>query len=212
MKPVAISFPFRGHWLARNSPARKVPSHGSDLLGTTYSVDFIGVKPTGRTAPWGLASTFWKEENEKFPGFGRPILAPISGTVTEIHDGEPDHEVRRSQLTLLPYYFNQLSRLRKGGKTAISGNYVSIALTQGGPFVSLFHLKKDSIRVQPGDRVEVGEHIADCGNSGNSTQPHVHVQVTDSPDLMNCTGLPMAFVQPSRSEPWMPGENEVFEV
>lgn len=85
MDPVVISFPFRGYWLARNSPARKVPSHGSDLLGTTYSVDFIGVNPSGRTAAWGLASMFGKEENEKFPGFGRPILALIDGLVTKVH-------------------------------------------------------------------------------------------------------------------------------
>lgn len=120
--------------------------------------------------------------------------------------------MRRSQLTLIRYYFSQVSRFRNGGEAAISGNYVSIALAQGGPFVSLFHLRKQSIRVKPGDRVEVGMHIADCGNSGNSTQPHVHIQVTDSPDLMNCHGLPMAFVQPGGSKPWMPGENEVFHV
>ncbi|SYZ32710.1 hypothetical protein [Propionibacterium australiense] len=43
--------PFSGRWLARNSPARRVPSHGTTLLGVTYAIDFIAVDDLGRTAP-----------------------------------------------------------------------------------------------------------------------------------------------------------------
>ena len=47
---IVISLPFEGLWLARNSPARRVPSHGTDLLGERYAIDFIGVDHRRRTA------------------------------------------------------------------------------------------------------------------------------------------------------------------
>ncbi|WP_257160067.1 hypothetical protein [Corynebacterium cystitidis] len=57
--------------MARNSPARRVPSHGTWIAGTAYAIDFIGLDDEGKRAPWGWASTFGTEPNEKFPGFGR---------------------------------------------------------------------------------------------------------------------------------------------
>lgn len=203
-----LALPFTGRWLARNSPARKVPSHGSHLLGTTYAIDFIGVDDNGRSAPWGWRSVSGVEAPERFAGFGRPILAPAGGTIVVVHDGEEDHVARRSQLTLAPYWFSQLSRFRRGGVIAITGNHVIIALGQNGPFVTLVHLKRGSVRVHPEQRVSVGEYLADCGNSGNSTQPHVHVQVTDSSDWEECRGLPMLFRRADGST-WMPGEGEI---
>jgi hypothetical protein len=41
---VTVRLPFRGTWLARNSPARRVPSHGTDLFATTYAIDFVAVE------------------------------------------------------------------------------------------------------------------------------------------------------------------------
>jgi len=41
---VVLRLPFRGTWLARNSPARRVPSHGTHLFATTYAMDFIAVR------------------------------------------------------------------------------------------------------------------------------------------------------------------------
>lgn len=209
--PVELLFPFEGFWLARNSPARKVPSHGTHLLGTTYAIDFIGVNANGRTAPWGWASAFGTEPNGKFPGFGRPVYAPSDGIVVTALDGVADHVARRSQIHLAGYLLSQVSRFRKGGPDAISGNYVAIR-TEAGPVASVFHLKQGSVQVKVGDQVHAGQQVAECGNSGNSTQPHVHVQVTDTADLLNCTGLPMSFRRPTDPRAWMPAENEVFLV
>lgn len=204
-----LRFPLTGRWLARNSPARKVPSHGSHLFGTTYSIDLIGVDDSGRSAPWGWASAFGTEPPEKFAGFGRAILAPVDGVVVAVHDGEEDHVARRSQLTLAGYAFSQLSRYRRGGLTAITGNHVIIEIQAGGPYVSLVHLRRGSVRVAPGQRVRAGQQVGECGNSGNSTQPHLHIQVTDSQDWENCRGLPMAFRFADGSV-GMPGEGEII--
>jgi murein DD-endopeptidase MepM/ murein hydrolase activator NlpD len=193
IREVVISLPFAGLWLAKNSPARRVPSHGTDLLGERYSIDFVGVDHRRRTADRRDWRTFLATEPaERFLAYGQPILAPVDGIVVGAHDGEIDHVGRRSQLSLVPYALGQPSRLRQG-VGAIAGNYLIIALRDSAEFVALAHLRAGSIRVAIGEEVRAGQPVAECGNSGNSTQPHVHVQVMDSPDLSVARGVPMAF-------------------
>ncbi|SNS74661.1 Peptidase family M23 [Streptosporangium subroseum] len=221
IREVVLSLPFEGLWLARNSPARRVPSHGTDLLGERYAIDFIGVDHRHRTADRRDWRTFLATEPaERFFAYGRPILAPADGVVVGVHDGEIDHVGRRSQLTLVPYALGQVARLRQG-IAAIAGNYLIIALRDGGAFVALVHLRAGSVRVALGEEVTTGQPIAECGNSGNSTQPHVHVQVMDSPDLSVAQGIPMAFRRfrerprgarhPQIRESGLPGEGAVVE-
>ncbi len=189
---VLLALPFRGTWLTRNSPARRVPSHGTHLFATTYATDFIAVRGrrTAITRDWRtLLAT---EEVRRFFAFGEPILAPASGTVVTVHDGEPDHVARRSQLALASYALTQASRLR-GGAGAIAGNHLILRLEQGGVYVVLAHLRAGSITVRAGDRVVAGQDVAECGNSGNSTQPHLHIQAMDSPDAYSAQGVPIAF-------------------
>lgn len=218
---IEVSLPFAGLWLARNSPARRVPSHGSDLFGERYAIDFIGVDDRHRTTgirDW--RTVFTTEPPERFFAFGQPILAPGSGTVVDVHDAEVDHEGRRSQLALVPYALGQAARLRQG-VGAIAGNSVTISLPESGTFVALVHLQAGSTRVSVGQEVVEGQQIANCGNSGNSTQPHVHMQVMDSADLSVARGVPMAFRRfrewPSGGQQFqvrergMPGEGAVVE-
>ncbi|GGC06885.1 M23 family metallopeptidase [Cellulomonas carbonis] len=191
--PVVLALPFEGRWLVRNSPARRVPSHGVDLPGERYAIDFVGVDERGRPArrrDWRTA--FATEPPERFAGFGRPILAPVDGEVVVAHDGEPDHEARRSQLALVPYALGQASRLRRG-VGAIAGNHVVLATGDPPVYVALVHLQAGSLAVRVRERVVTGQPLARCGSSGNSTQPHVHVQVMDDVDLAAARGVPMAF-------------------
>lgn len=219
--PVVLTLPFDGTWLALNSPARRVPSHGTHFLGQSFAVDFVAVDRRRRTA----ARNDWRsllapEPPDRFYAFDRPILAPADGQVIAAHDGEPDHVAHRSPATGVPYLLTQGSRLRRG-LTAILGNHLILALGDGGPYVAMVHLRAGSIRVGVGDAVTVGQHLAACGNSGNSTQPHLHIQVVDSADLLHARGVPMAFRRyraSRRGEKWprdvpqgMPAEREVVE-
>lgn len=61
-------------------------------------------------------------------------------------------------------------------------------------------------RVSVGQDVVEGQHAASCGNSGNSTQPHVHMQVMDSADLSVARGVPMLF---RRFREWSSGARQV---
>jgi hypothetical protein len=213
---VLLDLPFRGRWRAEMSPAKRVPSHGTDLFGITYAIDFVAVDGRGRSAPRTWRTGLSSEPAEAFAGFGQPILAPVAGTVVEVHDGEPDHVGRRSQLTLVPYMLGQAARVR-AGIDAIAGNHVVIAMRPSGPFVGLVHLRRASVRVAMGDVVAVGDQLAECGNSGNSTEPCVHLQVTDSMDWRVARGIPMAFrsyrsmTTGATVRDGMPGEGEIVE-
>ncbi len=216
--PAVLALPFRDTWLARNSPARKVPSHGTDLFATTYAIDFIAVRGrrTASTRDWrALVGT---EPVERFYAFGSPILAPAPGRVVSVLDGVPDLVARRSQVSRVPYTLTQGIRARQGA-AGIAGNHVILELTGGDGFVVLAHLRAGSVRVGPGEAVTAGQQLGDCGNSGNSMQPHLHIQVMDSPDPFTARGLPMSFrdyqVLPRTGGPpvpvrqGVPGESEV---
>lgn len=211
---VVLELPFRGLWLARNSPARRVPSHGTHLFGVTYAIDFVAVDRSGLPAPRTWRTAFATETPEAFRGFGQPVLAPVRGEVVAVHDGEPDHVARRSQLALVPYAAGQAGRVRQG-ITAVAGNHVVIALGPAGPYVGLAHLRRGTVRAAVGDVVAPGQQLGECGNSGNSTQPHVHVQVTDSVNWAAARGIPMVFRRPEAGGPsdqtWMPAESEIVD-
>ena len=208
--PVVLRLPFRGRWVAGNSPANRVPSHGTHLFGTTFAIDFVAVNERGHSGKRGWRTVLATESPEIFLGFGAPILAPASGTVVAAIDGEPDHEARRSQLALIPYALSQARRIREGVR-AIAGNHVVIAMGSSGPFVLIAHLRRGTVNVAVGSVVEVGETIGSCGNSGNSTQPHVHVQVTDSIVWSAARGRPIIFERSRASGGnWLPRNGEVF--
>ncbi|MFN3866683.1 MAG: M23 family metallopeptidase [Demequina sp.] len=174
-------------------------------MGTTFAIDLIPVDNSGRSAPWTWRAAVAPERPERFVGFGAAVSAPVAGRVVIAHDGEEDHEARRSQLALVPYMAGQARRIRRG-QHAIAGNHVVIALGNDGPFALVAHLRRGSVVVDVGERVEAGQQVGECGNSGNSTQPHVHVQVTDSIDWSRARGLPLAFETPEGAA--LPAESE----
>ena len=192
---VALSLPLAGRCLVQNSPARRVPSHGTDAMASTYAIDLVPVDAQGRSAverDWRtLLAT---EPPERFLGFGASVLAPAAATVVHVHEGEPDHPARRSQLALVPYMLGQAGRLRQG-VAALAGNHVILELMGGFGYVALVHLRRGSIRVDHGQVVRPGQQLAACGNSGNSTEPHVHLQVMDGADPTTASGVPMAFAR-----------------
>ena len=188
--PVDLAYPFTGRWLTQNSPADRVPSHGTTLFATSFAIDFVPVDDAGRTAPIGLRSLLRPEAPDRFVGFGRPVLAPIDGVVVAVHDGAPDHDAFRG-FPSIGYALTQRRRAAAGW-LALAGNHVMIE-TQAGSVVALCHLQRASIAVRLGRRVRAGEPLGRCGNSGNSTEPHVHLQAIDRADVDTATAVPFTF-------------------
>ncbi|MEU1607242.1 M23 family metallopeptidase [Micromonospora matsumotoense] len=218
--PVVLTLPFHGTWLVQNSPARRVPSHGTDLFATTYAMDFVAVQGRRTATVRDWRTVLATEPPQRFLAFGRPVLAPAAGRVVSVHDGEVDHESRRSPFTLLSYALTQAARVRRGAG-AVAGNHVIVELADRRGYVLLAHLRAGSIRVAVGEAIGVGHDLGDCGNSGNSTQPHLHLQVMDAADPYAARGVPMSFRhyrvwQRSGGPPvdvarGLPGEAEVVE-
>jgi murein DD-endopeptidase MepM/ murein hydrolase activator NlpD len=57
-------------------------------------------------------------------------------------------------------------------------------------YAVLAHLRRGSLRVAKGQRVRAGQQVAECGNSGNSTEPHLHLQLMDHHSVLFGAGLP----------------------
>ena len=91
---------------------------------------------------------------------GTRLYAVRNGVILDCHDGEPDNAPKR--WSGMPSNWILLGYTNKAGKKRT---------------VYYQHLKKGSIRVQKGDKVKAGKWIAQSGNSGNSTGPHLHIHV-----------------------------------
>jgi len=192
MMPLVLDVPGAGWWQARNSPARRVPSHGTTLFGTSYAIDLVPVDDRNRSAPLSWRTLLAGERAAAFVGFGRPVLAPVAGTVAAVLDSEVDHAASRSPVAYVRFALGQAKRIR-GGIAAVAGNHVVIETAPGGPYVLVAHLQQSTLTVAPGQRIESGEQIGSCGNTGNSTQPHVHLQAIDSLHWDHAQAVPIVF-------------------
>ena len=86
----------------------------------------------------------------------------------------------------------QSSLRRQYGARGSDGNYVIID-HGNNEYSVMVHLKKNSLRVKRGDRVKQGQVIAQVGQSGLSTEPHLHFEVVSNPDPLKQRGLPVSF-------------------
>ncbi|MFJ2033836.1 M23 family metallopeptidase [Streptosporangium sp. NPDC087985] len=154
-RAVEVGLPVTGRWPALNSPADKVPSHGTHGYGQSYAIDIVA-EPEDQARPrfgwWPVV-----RRNRDFPAFGAPLLAVADATVVRTTNRHRDH------------------------------------------------LQRGSLAVREGDRVRAGQPLARCGNSGNSTEPHVHFQLMDGPDLDVAHGVPFSWRGVG-----VPGNGEVF--
>src|SRR5262249_13337905 len=75
---------------------------------------------------------------------------------------------------------------------AVIGNYVVIK-HERGEYSHYAHLKQGSVRVKPGDAVSRGQIIGQLGQTGNSTEPHLHFQLTDGQGPMYSRAIPIVF-------------------
>jgi hypothetical protein len=190
--PLVLDLPGDGRWQARNSPARRVPSHGTTRFGTSYAIDLVPVDERNQSARPSWRTLLTTERASAFTGFGREVLAPISGVVVATLDGELDHAASRSPVAYVRFALGQARRIR-AGIAAVAGNHVVIEVARGGPYVLVAHLQHQSVRVSPGQQIEVGEPVGACGNTGNSTQPHVHLQAVASLDWESAQAVPIVF-------------------
>lgn len=182
---VDLASPVRGRWLVVNSPTTRVPSHGVHAWSQTYAVDLV-LDPDDRSRPgW----SWWPPARrpEAFPGFGAPVLSPVDGEVVRVFGRARDHWSRTSVPALVYLVLESVREL--AGPPGVVGNHV-VVRRDDAVCVLLADLRRGSIAVRVGDRVSVGQPLAECGNSGNSSEPHLHLQAMDRPSPWTAAGLP----------------------
>jgi hypothetical protein len=194
--------PVRGRWIAINSPADRVPSHHLTAYGQGQAVDLVHDTDSRPDMGWWPLA----RRPQAFPGYGQPILSPVDGVVIRVVSKRRDHWSRTSWPALLYLLVESVREFL--GPSHVLGNHVVIKCG-ARRYAVLAHLRRRSARVREGQRVLAGQQLAECGNSGNSTEPHVHVQVMDHPNPLFAAGLPIVFGTGDDSG-WMPRANEVL--
>ncbi|MGW3332684.1 M23 family metallopeptidase [Streptomyces rubiginosohelvolus] len=194
--PVEVDPPVTGRWTALNSPADKVPSHGTHVYGQTYAIDIVADPETGEGEPPARPAFRWLwplfRRNQAFPAFGAPLLAVADATVVRASDGQRDH-LSRTSLAGFVYLMLIEGNVRSiVGAHRVVGNHVVLDLGDG-TYAVYAHARRGSLRVKAGDTVRAGQRIGSVGNSGNSSEPHLHVHLTDGPDLDDARGVPFTW-------------------
>jgi murein DD-endopeptidase MepM/ murein hydrolase activator NlpD len=116
--------------------------------------------------------------NKNYSAYGSEVLAVADAVVAAIKDGIPEN---------VP---GPTSRAVPITSETVGGNFVVLDL--GGQFAFYAHLQPGSLRVKSGDRVTRGQVIGLLGNSGNSTEPHLHFHVSTGVSPLGSEGLPYA--------------------
>ncbi|MCM3496828.1 M23 family metallopeptidase [Paenibacillus lactis] len=154
----AFRFPFLGEWLVFWGGQHEMANYHYAEPSQRYAIDVVKTSN-------GMTYSGDPARNDSYFAFGQPIVAGAKGVVVGAENAVPDNEPVGVMNEVQP-----------------AGNYV--ILDHGNNEYSLYaHLKHGSVGVKVGEEVEAGDEIGLCGNSGNSSEAHLHFQVMDHPDL-----------------------------
>lgn len=162
-----LRLPFDGEWTVFCGGRTVEQNYHVEAPDQRFAYDLV-VMRDGRTHEGDGTA------NEQYYCFGLPILAPGAGVVAVARDGIDDNR---------PGVMNPAEP---------PGNHVVID-HGNGEYSFLAHLRNGSVRVRVGDRVSAGDPVGECGNSGNSSEPHLHYHLQTTPDIVRGAGLPAQF-------------------
>lgn len=120
-----------------------------------------------------------RSKNENHYCFGKPLNAPANGKIIAMENTIDDN-------------YSSGTVNDNINDSNLAGNYILIDHFNG-EYSLLAHLKKGSVVVHIGDIVAKGQEIGQAGNSGNSTGPHLHYHLQNSPNYLDGIGLPAQF-------------------
>lgn len=188
---ISIAFPLRGEWQFLRPPGHH-----------PFAFDFVQMDPKRRkySRKSRIRATLGPIGAEQFFCWDQPVYAPVRGEMIRVGTGAADHR-RISLWRSAMLWYNATYRFRPkeiDGRLDIrpnAGNHVMIR-TAAGDIVFLAHLRNGTVQVREGDRVEAGQEIGRLGNSGNSTMPHLHINLFDQmDDPYKAKVLPFVFDQ-----------------
>jgi hypothetical protein len=178
---VVISPPFRGEWYVMQGGRSALVNHHYPIRSQRYALDLV--MPIGGREVKGDPNRL-----DSYAAYGQPLYAPADGRVSRVVNDRPDVPIGATDLE------------------QIVGNHIVIEVGRGR-WVLLAHLMKGSVLVSEGQQVRRGQPIARCGNSGNTSGPHLHLQAQNGPDFeaSDLVSLPIIFrdiMLIRRGRPW----------
>jgi hypothetical protein len=167
-----------GVWFTGNGPANMsghrralIPIGGTPAIAQRFAIDYVRIGDDNKTF------TGEQLKNESYHAQGAEAIAVANGTVVAVKDSIPENvpgiTSRAVPITL----------------ETVGGNHVILDIG-GGRYAFYAHLQPGSIRVKTGDRVTRGQVVGLVGNSGNSTEPHLHFHLSDGNSPLGSEGIP----------------------
>lgn len=166
---VELDPPFRGEWYVFHGGRSSLVNHHYPIVAQRHALDLI-VTRSGREVDGD------RTRLDAYPCYGATLFAPAGGRVAAVVADLPDLPVGQAD------------------REHIAGNHLVLDLG-GGRFLLMAHLRQGSVRVALGATVQAGQAVAECGNSGNTSQPHLHLQAQTGANFLapGVRTLPMVF-------------------
>ncbi|MEJ7838496.1 MAG: Cpe/LpqF family protein [Thermomicrobiales bacterium] len=184
LAPIAVNAPFEGAWL-------------TIWGGNSEFLNYHAVSPQQRyaldLAVWQNGASFAGNglEVEDYHAYGQSLYAPVAGEVVSVESALPDMPSALAQQ--VDPAVAEAAAAQAAEQTPV-GNHVVLQI-EDGLFVFLAHMMPGTATVAVGDTVTVSELLGRVGNSGNTSEPHIHLHVQTSPDLLDpaAAGVPIVW-------------------
>lgn len=162
-----LRLPFDGQWKVFWGGRTLEQNYHAESPDQRFAYDFV--REIDGSSHSGDGATL-----EDYHCWGEPILAPAPATVVAAVDVLPDQPIGTTN------------------PQAPAGNHVMLDLGRG-EYALLAHFQQGSLQVAQGDEVAAGDVLGRCGNSGNTSEPHLHFHLQDAPVFGQGSGLPAFF-------------------
>jgi murein DD-endopeptidase MepM/ murein hydrolase activator NlpD len=163
-----LTLPFKGAWTVVWGGDTKELNYHVENGAQKNAFDFVIHGENGKMYQTDGRS------NDDYYAFGQEILAPCEGEIVLVVDGIKDNRPGEMNPVFIP------------------GNTVVLKTTANEYFV-FAHFQQYSIRVSQGDEVKQGDILGHCGNSGNSSEPHLHFHLQNVEEMYKATGAKTHF-------------------
>ena len=185
--PIVVAPPLRGaDWLAADSMHNGLDAAhrraillngGRAFIAQRYAIDWVRYRLAD-----GLGTTWSgpEDKNSSYFCYDAPIYSMAPGKVIEMLDGIPENAPHSGKMAIDVNFFNA------------GGNNVVVDIGYG-LYAFYAHMRPGTVTVKVGDQVTTGEILGHVGNSGNSSEPHLHAHIVDQPSFLAGQGVPYEF-------------------